>query len=107
MSAVDPPRFVKWQKIDAPTEQEAEAQLQQEGYEPFLWTDVPGSKYPRHKHQIDECIWLLKGEITFFVDEAEYSLRPGDRLYLPSHIHHQATVPENASATYLVGQRRS
>jgi quercetin dioxygenase-like cupin family protein len=100
------PRFVKWQKAKPPTEQEAEAILNQEGYQAFRWTDLPGSRYPRHKHQIDECIWVLAGEITFSIEEAHYQLKPGDRLYLPSKTHHTATVNEGNGTTYLVWQKR-
>lgn len=100
------PRFVKWQKPAPPSETEAEAQLQQDGYDVFRWTDVPGSQYPQHQHHVDECIWVLSGEITFVIEEAAYRLQAGDRLYLPSKIRHTAQVPKNITATYLVGQKR-
>jgi quercetin dioxygenase-like cupin family protein len=87
-----------------PSEEEAEARLHQEGYESFRWYDVPGASYPKHRHSHDECIWVLKGEITFKIGDGEFKLSPGDRLYLPANAAHTASVPSDKGVTYLVGQ---
>jgi quercetin dioxygenase-like cupin family protein len=100
------PRYVPAQK-NIPSEQEAEARLHQEGYDTFRWHDVPGTTYPRHQHTYDECIWVLKGEITFKIGESEFKLQSGDRLYLPAKTPHTASVPTDAGVTYLVGEFRS
>ena len=100
-------RVEKWQKdVAPPTEQEAEARLNQEGYSSFTWYDVPGAFYPSHSHNADECIWIVKGDITFNVQWQNYPMTAGDRIYLPAKIQHTATVPESASVTYLVGQKK-
>ena len=99
-------RVEPWKGTEPPTEQEAEARLRKEGYETFVWNDVPGAHYPRHRHGYDECLWILKGEITFQIEGREYALKPGDRLYLPAHIPHTAQVPEARGVTYLVGQKK-
>lgn len=95
--------------LPPPTEQEAEARLHREGYDSFRWYDVPGASYPNHRHPYDECIWVLKGQITFKVmfklNEIEYHLKPGDRLYLPARIPHTAIIPNEAGVTYLVGSK--
>jgi mannose-6-phosphate isomerase-like protein (cupin superfamily) len=90
---------------DGLTQDEAEAKLHREGYEPFRWYDVPGARYPSHRHSQDECIWVLKGEIEFEIDGQNYELRAGDRLYLPAGAVHTARVPRAAGVTYLVGRR--
>ncbi len=103
-------RVQRWEKPSLPSEQEAEARLHQEGYDSFRWHDVPGSTYPLHRHKYDECLWILKGEITFSVtSEAgseEYPLKPGDRLYIPAKTPHTAIVPRSSGVTYLVGQKK-
>jgi quercetin dioxygenase-like cupin family protein len=99
-------RLVPWDKADPPSEQEAEARLHQEGYDSFKWNDVPGAAYPRHRHEYDECLWILRGEITFTVDGTDYALKAGDRLYLDSGTPHTARVPASRGVTYLVGQKR-
>lgn len=100
-------KIVKWDKTEPPSEQEAEARLHQEGYDSFCWNDVPGAYYPRHRHNHDECLWIIKGEITFSIDGKEYPLKAGDRLYLPCKTPHTAQVPNQQSVTYLVGQKRN
>lgn len=97
--------YVPWEKSVPPTEEEAEAKLRQEGYEPFRWHDVPGSKYPRHRHGYDECLWVLAGKIVFTIDGKDYELKPGDKLYLPARVAHTAKVPDAEGVTYLVGQK--
>jgi quercetin dioxygenase-like cupin family protein len=89
-----------------PSEQEAEARLHREGYESFRWYDVPGASYPTHRHHYDECIWVLKGEMSFKIGDTEFKLKPGDRLYLPAKIPHTAIVPNDEGVTYLVGELR-
>ena len=88
------------------SEEEAEARLHQEGYESFRWYDVPGTKYPKHRHKADECIWVLKGEITFVVGDESFLLKEGDRLYLPAGTSHTANANPVTGVTYLVGQKR-
>jgi quercetin dioxygenase-like cupin family protein len=84
--------------------------LHQEGYDSFCWYDVPGASYPKHRHGHDECLWILKGEISFVLNESEgekeYKLKAGDRIYLPARTPHTAKVPAQSSVTYLVGEKK-
>ncbi|MFL5812495.1 MAG: cupin domain-containing protein [Bdellovibrionia bacterium] len=98
-------RIVRWERADPPSQEEAEARLHQEGYESFKWYDVPGACYRKHVHKQDECIWILRGELIFEIEDQKYSLKTGDRLYLPAKLPHTAEVSKNGSVTYLVGQK--
>lgn len=98
-------KVVPWTHAHPLSEQEAEALLRKEGYESFRWYDVPGASYPRHRHNKDECLWVIKGQLTLSANGTEYQLNPGDRLYLPSGTPHTASVPLAAGVTYLVGQK--
>lgn len=89
-----------------PTQAEVEARLHQEGYDCFCWYDVPGTIYPAHAHAHDECIWVLKGEISFDFNGQILVLRPGDRMYLTQGAHHTAKVPQTGGVTYIVGLKR-
>lgn len=89
-----------------PSEAEAEATLSKEGYDCFIWTDVPGVVYEEHVHEIDECLWVIRGQIIFKIDEQDITLDAGDRLYLPARTKHSAKVPRNGAVTYLIGQKR-
>src|SRR5690242_2708167 len=97
-------RIIRWEKPTSITQEEAEAKLHREGYESFCWYDVPGVVYPKHRHECDECLWILNGEIHFQILEMEYVLKAGDRIYLPAQTPHIARVPQSGGVTYLVGQ---
>jgi quercetin dioxygenase-like cupin family protein len=98
-------RVLKWERNSPLSQEEAEARLHQEGYETFCWYDVPGAKYPKHKHAYDECLWILRGEIHFTVHDQVYILQSGDRIYLPAKTPHIVQVPDLYGVTYLVGQK--
>lgn len=100
------PRVVPWNKKALPSEQEAEALLHQQGYEPFCWNDFANASYPPHRHEHDECIFVLWGQMLFEIDGQRFQLNPGDRLYLPRHTLHSAIVSAEQPVTYLVGQKR-
>ena len=97
---------VRWEKQSPLTQEEAEARLHQEGYESYCWYDVPRVTYPKHQHGVDECIWILKGEIQFQAEGESYALKSGDRIYLPAQLAHTAVVATQG-VTYLVGQKRN
>lgn len=88
------------------SQEEAEAKLHREGYESFCWYDVPGATYPPHRHEYDECLWILRGVLELEIDGQTHSLRTGDRIYLPARTPHTARVPSEAGVTYLVGQAK-
>ena len=100
-------RVLRWEKPSPVSQEEAEANLHKEGYESFCWYDVPGVQYPKHRHGLDECLWILRGEIHVTLDDQTYVLKAGDRIYLPAHTPHVAEVPNSNGVTYLVGQKKA
>jgi len=81
------------------------ARLAADGFDAWSWTDQPGATYAPHRHENDESLWVITGEIAFVIDGNRYRLAPGDRLQLPAGTVHAAEAgPEGA--TYLVGERR-
>lgn len=100
-------RIFPWEKVIPLTQEEAEARLHFEGFECFCWYDVPGTSYPKHRHEYDECIWILKGDIEFFVQDHIYHLKGGDRIYLPAQTSHITLVSKSTGATYLVGRKNT
>lgn len=98
--------LIPWQR-DRSRLQRAEmyAAMEEQGFEVFLWSDPPGTRYQLHQHEEDECLWLLAGEMTFAVGENDYQMFPGDRLLLPARTLHRAKAGAQG-ATYLVGHQR-
>ena len=98
-------RFIRWEKSTPLTQEEAEANLHKEGYESFCWYDVPGTEYPSHRHDYDECLWILRGEVRLVIHDHTYELNAGDKIYLPAKTTHSTKIPLTQGATYLVGQK--
>ncbi len=99
-------RLCRWEKNSPVTQEEAEAHLNREGYPSFCWYDVPGVVYPRHWHASDECIWILKGEAQFIIEDQSYLLKNSDRIYISAGLPHQVKVSLSTSVTYLVGRKK-
>ncbi len=106
MSSETTAHLIPWNRTTAPDQVEAEARLSREGYESFRWNDAPGEIYPNHRHDYDECIWVLSGEMELAIAGKKVALAPGDRLYLPARIGHTLVVTHPLGVTYLVGQRK-
>ncbi|HET6845721.1 MAG TPA: cupin domain-containing protein, partial [Anaerolineales bacterium] len=54
----------------------------------------PFERYPAHSHSYSKVIYVVSGSITFGLPEEgqQIELKAGDRLDLPRHTVHDATV---------------
>ena len=95
----------RWSEPTPPNAAELRERLQAEGYSVFQWTDAPGTKYGPHSHPEDQSHWILSGELELRVGYETYTLRAGDRDYLPANTIHSAFVPGDESVTYLIGAK--
>jgi mannose-6-phosphate isomerase-like protein (cupin superfamily) len=94
-----------WRDVSPPNPAELRQRLIDEGYSVFEWTDVPGTKYGPHAHAEDQSHWILSGVLELRVGHETYSLRAGDRDYLPANTMHSAFVPGDEPVTYLIGAK--
>lgn len=77
----------------APTDERAALDLlQAEGLRPYGWGNGPGDSYARHEHGYRKALICVSGSIVFHTDAGDVPLRAGDRLDLPQHTPHAATV---------------
>jgi len=95
----------RWSDQTRPDQANLRARLQQEGYSVFEWTDAPGTKYGPHSHPEDQSHWIISGVLELRVGHETYSLRAGDRDYLPANTTHSAFVPGDEPVTYLIGAK--
>ena len=95
----------QWGDESAPDPADLRQRLRDEGYSVFEWTDAPGTKYGPHSHPEDQSHWILSGELELRVGHETYTLRAGDRDYLPANTIHSAFVPGGEPVTYLIGAR--
>jgi quercetin dioxygenase-like cupin family protein len=59
-----------------------------------------------HRHTEDQSHWIISGELELRVQNEAYTLRAGDRDYLPANTVHSAFVPGSEAARYLIGAKR-
>ena len=95
----------RWAEVVAPEAQELRRRLVEEGYTVFLSKDAPGTKYGPHAHAEDQSHWIISGGLELRVGHETYSLRAGDRDYLPANTIHSAFVPDDEAVTYLIGSK--
>ena len=96
-------RVEKWSETKEPDAGDLKRRLQSEGYSVFQWSDAPGTKYGPHAHAEDQSHWIISGELELRVGHENYTLRAGDRDYLPANTIHSAFVPGNEPVVYLIG----
>src|SRR2546427_666303 len=51
-----------------------------EGLSPYAWSNGPGDGYGVHTHTYDKVLYCARGSITFQVEGADVTMKPGDRL---------------------------
>jgi quercetin dioxygenase-like cupin family protein len=95
----------KWSEPDKPDAVDLKQRLQSEGYSVFQWSDAPGTKYGPHAHAEDQSHWILSGELELRVGHEIYTLRSGDRDFLPANTIHSASVSGDAPVVYLIGAK--
>ena len=96
----------RWNEDKKPNAKALRQRLQSEGYGVFEWTDPPGTRYGQHSHGEDQSHWIISGELELTVADETYTLRPGDRDFLPANTKHSAFVAGNEPVRYLIGSKR-
>ncbi len=64
------------------------------------WSSAAGGEFTVHSHSYRKILFCIEGDITFVLPDQnqEITLRPGDRLSLPSGIAHRADAgPEGVT----------
>lgn len=92
---------VRWTRSKKPSLEELKKLLHEEGLESELYSDRPGVKYGRHKHDFDDFIVIVSGKMKLFTSEQEWTLKAGDRLNLPANTYHRAEMIGREEVRYL------
>jgi len=93
--------IVRWPKPKKPTLEELKRLLGEQGLESELYSDHPGVKYGRHRHDFDDFVVIVEGVMKIASDEHEWTLRAGDRLDIPANTYHRAEVLGKTDVRYL------
>ena len=98
-------RVENWAEAGTPDARSLRRRLEREGYTVFEWADRPGTVYAAHSHPEDQSHWMISGALTLSVEGEEYTLRAGDRDFLPAWTEHAARVEGSEAAVYLIGSK--
>src|SRR5437870_6890179 len=77
------------------TEKEIVNSLENEGFEPTLFTNEPGYIYSSHRHPETKLLAFLKGSMEVTVTDQRFSCQAGDKLLIPGNTVHSAKVGPN------------
>lgn len=86
------PSVTPWPVNDPPTRDALERKLRDEGLTPRWWSNGPGDQYAEHAHDYHKVLYCGSGSILFHTPDGDFDVSPGDRLDLPPHTPHSATV---------------
>jgi quercetin dioxygenase-like cupin family protein len=92
---------VRWSKTKKPELDELKKLLMQEGLASELYSDRPGTKYGRHRHDFEDFVVIVSGKMKLATDEHEWTLKPGDRIDIPTNTYHRAEVIGKEDVRYL------
>jgi len=89
-------RVTPWSDLVTPSESALRRVMEDEGLQPYVWSNGPGDVYAAHSHTYDKVIYVVEGSIVFGLPEdgRKLTLHKGDRLDLPAGIVHDAVVGE-------------
>jgi quercetin dioxygenase-like cupin family protein len=93
----------RWSETEPPDAGALRKLMETEGYSVTEWRDEPGTSYGTHSHPEDQSHWIIRGALNFRVGWEDYTLRAGDRDYLPANTEHSAIVPNDEPVIYLIG----
>lgn len=96
-------RVELWNEEQKPDARELRRRMEAEGYSVSQWSDAPGALYEAHAHANDQTHWIISGAIEMRVEGETYTLRAGDRDFLPANTEHAAFVPGDSEVVYLIG----
>ncbi|HTI13875.1 MAG TPA: AraC family ligand binding domain-containing protein [Dictyobacter sp.] len=93
-------QVIRWHSEKLPREQDLRTLMQQEGLQPYSWSNDPDYAYSVHTHDYEKVLYCVQGAIRFTLPEqrdaagaATYvDLAPGDCMILPAHTAHSALV---------------
>jgi quercetin dioxygenase-like cupin family protein len=99
-------RIERWREVYPPNPAVLRYKLSNEGYSIFHWVDHAGTVYGIHKHDTDQTHWIISGELEISLENGfTYSLKAGDRDYMPAETWHKARVVGDESVNYMVGEK--
>jgi quercetin dioxygenase-like cupin family protein len=92
-------RVTRWNGGQNPTLSSISRLMQKEGLRPYVWENAPNYRYPIRSHGFSKTLYVVEGtlEVNFPDTRQSVRLRAGDRIDIPSGIHHSLTVSNSGA----------
>jgi quercetin dioxygenase-like cupin family protein len=92
-------RVTRWNGGQNPTLSSITRIMQKEGLRPYLWENTPNYRYPIRSHGYAKVVFVVEGglEVSFPDSQQTVRLRAGDRIDIPTGIHHALIISNNGA----------
>jgi mannose-6-phosphate isomerase-like protein (cupin superfamily) len=98
---------VRWERPgEHPNKVFIEKDLKAWGYRVELWVDKPGTHYKDYIHDVDEIVWVLRGEARVEVGAESVTLTDGDRVFVPKKTRHSLEVLGSQTLYWLAAFKK-
>jgi len=85
---------------------EIRSQWTQRGYSFEYWIDPPGQVWRDFRHDVDELVTLIEGEIEIELEGRRLRPRVGDEVTIPAGARHTVINTGDTPNRWCVGYRR-
>ena len=76
------------------------------GFSCQVWTDPPGRRWEDFRHETDELVLAIEGDVEFEIEGVVSRPKPGDELLIPARALHSARNVGSTTTRWLYGYRR-
>ena len=70
-----------------------------------LWTDPPGQSWEDYRHDVDELVMVLEGEVEFEFDGHVFQPSVGEELVIPAGVVHSVRNIGKTTSRWLYGYK--
>ena len=75
------------------------------GFSCDVWVDPPGQKWENYRHETDELVYVLEGEIELEILGTPKTLKKGDEAFIPAGAVHSVRNIGGSQAKWLYGYK--
>ena len=76
------------------------------GYSFDIFVDPPGQQWLGFRHQVDEIVVPLQGQVTLTVDGVQHSPALGEEVFIPAHALHDVVTSPAAGSRWAYGYKK-
>ena len=87
------------------TRDEISQNWQTRGFSCDLWVDPPGQVWEDYRHEVDELVYVLEGEIELEISGKKKTLRKGDEAFIQGRANHSVRNIGGTEARWLYGYK--